>query len=163
MKEIKRIIRDWSRLYSTFIINPTTVSPITEWRKNNRSFPIDGIQSETEILFIHVCKTFTSDKSDGVEGKGTSFSFIGDTFSRISNSFPRIRQLVLSNRNSFPRIGQLVLSDCNSFPRIRQSVLSNCNPFPRIGQLVLSDCNSFPRSRQCVIRGNDLQLERTYV
>ena len=32
--------------------------------------------------------------------------------------------------NSFPRIGQLVLSDCNSFPRIRQS-----NSWERISHL----------------------------
>ena len=46
-------------------------------------------------------------------------------FSRISNSFHRIRQSVLSNCNLLPPIGQLVISDCNSFPRIRQLVLSN--------------------------------------
>ena len=39
----------------------------------------------------------------------------------LCNPFSRIS-------NSFPRIGQLVLSDCNSFPRIRQYVFSNCNP-----------------------------------
>ena len=39
----------------------------------------------------------------------------------MCNPFPRIS-------NSFPRIGQLVLSDCNSFPRIRQlnSRIANC-------------------------------------
>ena len=41
----------------------------------------------------------------------------------MSNSFPRIS-------NAFPRIGQVVLSDCNSFPRItdcpiRKNELSN--------------------------------------
>ena len=63
--------------------------------------------------------------------------------------------------NSFPRIGQLVLSDCNSFPRIRQSVLSNCNSFPQIGQIVLSDCNSFPRIRQSVLSNWVVQFEGT--
>ena len=56
----------------------------------------------------------------------------------LCNPFSRIS-------NSFPRIGHLVLSDCNSFPRIRQFVLSNCNPFPRIAIRSLGLDNPFSR------------------
>ena len=80
---------------------------------------------------------------------------------KLSNSFPRIGQHVLSNCNSFPRIRQSVLSNCNSFPRIGQIVLSDCNSFPRIGQLVISDCNSFPRIRQSVLSNWVVQFEGT--
>ena len=80
-------------------------------------------------------------------------SRISNSFPLSGNSFPRVRQYVLSNCNSFPRIGQLDLSDYNSFPPIRQSVRSNCNSFPGIGQLM----DQFDRT-DGLIQGNDLLI-----
>ena len=56
----------------------------------------------------------------------------------ISKSLYRIVKSVLTDKSIVPRVG-------NSFPRIRQYVLSDCNSFPRLSQSVISDCNSLPR------------------
>ena len=84
------------------------------------------------------------------------------SFPGIGNSFPRIRQSVLSDWNSFPWIRQPVLSDCNSFPwiwnavsRIRSLDLDNLFSCLFRGNELQSDWTSFAN------RGNELQSERT--